>query len=102
MISLPVSAHVAHRGVFFFVLFWCFLFSLLVLKVYVQLLRCIQPEVKELVHAALDILVPALPFRLTTTVSIERKQKIPGGVLAGWRVYTCLVDGTTGSVSTCT
>ncbi|CAN0424390.1 unnamed protein product, partial [Hapterophycus canaliculatus] len=45
------------------------LFSVLVLKVYVQLLRCIQPEVKELVHAALDILVPALPFRLTTTVS---------------------------------
>lgn len=33
-----------------------------------QLLRCIQPEVKELVHAALDILVPALPFRLTTAV----------------------------------
>lgn len=33
-----------------------------------QLLRCIQPEVKELVHAALDILVPALPFRLTAAV----------------------------------
>ena len=40
-------------------------------QVYVQLLRCIQPEVKELVHAALDILVPALPFRLTTTVSLS-------------------------------
>ncbi|CAM9449609.1 unnamed protein product, partial [Laminaria digitata] len=39
----------------------------IILQVYVQLLRCIQPEVKELVHAALDILVPALPFRLTTT-----------------------------------
>ncbi|CAM9500977.1 unnamed protein product, partial [Choristocarpus tenellus] len=34
-------------------------------QVYVQLLRCIQPEVKDLVHSALDILVPALPFRLS-------------------------------------
>lgn len=43
--------------------------GLVMSQVYVQLLRCIQTEVKDLVHAALDILVPALPFRLTTTVS---------------------------------
>ncbi|KAG5177722.1 hypothetical protein JKP88DRAFT_136002, partial [Tribonema minus] len=37
---------------------------LLVLQVYVALLRTHQPEVKELVRVALDILVPALPRRL--------------------------------------
>lgn len=38
--------------------------SKIILQVYVALLRTFQPEAKELVRVALDILVPALPLRL--------------------------------------
>ncbi|GMI33605.1 hypothetical protein TeGR_g13570, partial [Tetraparma gracilis] len=38
--------------------------SKIILQVYVALLRTFQPEAKELVRTALDILIPALPKRL--------------------------------------
>jgi hypothetical protein len=43
----------------------------IILQVYVALLRAHQPEVKDLVRTALDILVPALPRRLTLSDFIK-------------------------------